>query len=101
MIKNEKQELPKFHETFVPILEVLSNGENLHYNDLRIKVRDKYYSSLPKELLEIRTKSGDLLILNRIGWGKGYLKQAKLIEQPERAYVKITEKGKLFQKKVT
>ncbi len=97
-MKNENQELPKFHETFIPILEVLSNGETLHYNDLRIKVRDKYYSNLPKELLEIRTKSGDLLILNRIGWGKGYLKQAKLIEQPERAYVKITEKGKLFLK---
>jgi restriction system protein len=91
-------ELPKFHETFMPILEVLSNGETLHYNDLRIQVREKFYSNLPKELLELKTKNGDLLILNRIGWGKGYLKQAKLVEQPERALVKITEKGKLFLK---
>ncbi len=87
-------DLPKFHETFIPILEVLSDGEVLHYNELRKRVRDKYYSDLPQELLTQKTKSGDPLILNRIGWGKGYLKQAKMIEQPERAMVKITEKGK-------
>jgi len=87
-------DLPKFHETFIPILEVLSSGEIMHYNELRKRVRDKYYSDLPRELLAKKTKSGDQLILNRIGWGKGYLKQAKLIEQPERAMVKITEKGK-------
>jgi restriction system protein len=87
-------DLPKFHETFIPILEVLSSGEIMHYNELRKKVRDKYYSDLPQELLAKKTKSGDPLILNRIGWGKGYLKQAKLIKQPERAMVKITEKGK-------
>lgn len=91
-------EIPKFHETFEPILSILDSGETLHYNDLRIKVRDKFYSHLPKELLEVRTKSGDLLILNRIGWGKGYLKQAKYIEQPERALVRITDKGRLALK---
>lgn len=87
-------DLPKFHETFIPILEILSNNEIMHYDELRKRVRDKYYSNLPKELLEQRTKSGDPLILNRIGWGKGYLKQAKFVEQPVRAMVKITEKGK-------
>lgn len=86
--------LPKYHETFIPILEVLSSGETLHYNELRKRVRDKYYSDLPEELLNEKTKSGDLLILNRIGWGKAYLKVGKLVQQPERAMIKITEKGK-------
>jgi restriction system protein len=86
--------IPKFHETFIPILSVLSSGELLHYKDLRIKVRDQFYSDLPEELLTQRTKTGDLLILNRIGWGKAYLKAAKIVEQPERAMVKITDKGK-------
>ena len=40
-----------------------------------------------------KTKSGDQLVLNRIGWGKTYLKQAKFVEQPKRAFVQITEKG--------
>lgn len=85
--------LPKYHETFIPILETLSNGKPLHYKDLKIAVRDKYYSDLPDELLDKQTKSGEQLILNRIGWGKAYLKTGKLIFQPERAMVQITEKG--------
>jgi restriction system protein len=87
------KQLPKFHETFIPILEVLSNRETIHYNQLRKLVRDRYYSDLPEELYKLITKGGDPLILNRIGWGKAYLKQAKFVEQPERALVRITEKG--------
>ena len=86
--------LPKYHETFIPILDVLADGKVLHYNELRKQVRDKFYADLPSELLQQRTKSGDILILNRIGWAKAYLKQAELIHQPERALVQITEKGK-------
>lgn len=86
-------DLPKYHETFIPILKVLSDGKVLHYNELRKRVRDEFYADLPQELLEKKTKSGDILILNRIGWAKAYLKQAKMIEQPERAMVKISEKG--------
>ncbi len=89
-----KNELPKFHETFIPILEVLSTGEILHYNELRKRVRDKYFSHLPEDLLSKKTKTGDLLILNRIGWAKSYLKEGKYIHQPERAMVQITAKGK-------
>jgi restriction system protein len=87
-------QIPKFHETFIPILTVLSSGDVLHYEELRRRVRDQFYAELPNELLEQKTTSGDLLILNRIGWGKAYLKQAKFIVQPRRAYVSITEKGK-------
>ena len=70
--------LPKFHETFIPILEVLSDGKIIHYNELRKKVRDEHYSDLPAELLNQRTKSGDLIILNRIGWAKSYLKEGQI-----------------------
>lgn len=87
-------DLPKFHETFNPILEILSDGKTIHYRELLKKVVDKYYSSLPKELLETKTKSGELLILNRIAWGKSYLKKGGYILYPERGMVQITQKGK-------
>lgn len=92
-------QLPKYHETFIPILDILSDGKVIHYNELRKQVRDKYYADLPVELLSERTKAGDPLILNRIGWGKAYLKQAKMIQQPERAMVQITDKGKEILKR--
>lgn len=86
-------QLPKYHETFKPILEILKDGRVVTAGDLRKLVRDQFYSDLPEELLAERTKNGDQLILNRIGWGKAYLKQAKMVEQPERGMVKATEKG--------
>ena len=89
------QELPKFHETFNPILEILSNGKIIHHRELLKNVMDKYYSALPKELLDQKTKTGELLILNRIAWGKSYLKKGGYIFYPERGTVQITDKGKL------
>jgi restriction system protein len=91
-------EIPKFHETFIPILKVLENGETLQARELYQKVIDKFYTELTKEQLEEKTKSGDLLIINRIAWGKSYLKKGGYIEFPKRGFVKITEKGKAHAK---
>ncbi len=89
----ENQNIPKFHETFNPILEILSNGVMIHTRELQELVIEKYYSQLPPELLNEKTKSGEILINNRIAWGKSYLKKGGYIEYPQRGYVKISEKG--------
>lgn len=95
-------ELPKFHETFNPILEILSDEKTIHHRELLVRVLDKYYSDLPQDLLEIKTKSGEKLILNRIAWGKSYLKKGGFITYPERGTVQITQKGKdALSKKVS
>ncbi len=87
-------ELPKYHETFKPILEVLSAKGPLHYKKLGTHVRDKYYSSLPKNLLEETVPStGDNKLLDRIYWGRSHLKLGKFVEYPKRGTVKITDKG--------
>ena len=95
-----KDELPKFHETFNPILDILSNGKIIHVRELQNKVIEKYYSHLSPELLEQKTKSGDILIFNRIAWGKSYLKKGGYIMFPERGMVQITEKGKSQKKEL-
>ncbi|WP_223549969.1 MULTISPECIES: restriction endonuclease [Aestuariivivens] len=87
-------EIPKFHETFIPILKVLKNGETLQAREMYQLVIDQFYSELTKEQLNQKTKSGDRLIINRIAWGKSYLKKGGFIEFPKRGIVKITEKGK-------
>ena len=86
-------EIPKFHETFNPILEILSNGETIHTRELQKLVIEKYFSNLTEEQLSEKTKSGENLINNRIAWGKSYLKKGGYIFYPERGHVKITEKG--------
>src|SRR5690554_8105397 len=88
-----KQELPKFHETFNPILEVLADSEVLHTREMQKRVIERFYSYLPQILLEEKTKSGEILINNRIAWGKSYLKKGGYIHYPSRGHVQITEKG--------
>ncbi len=87
-------ELPKYHETFIPVLEVLSSFDYLKSRELASKVRDNYYSELPSELLEQKTSSGANVLLDRILWGKSYLKMAKFVSYPNRGLVQITDKGK-------
>jgi len=87
-------EIPKFDETFIPILDVLKNGLVLKSRELIEEVKKRFYSELSDENLKRKTKSGDLLIDNRIAWGKSYLKKGGYISFPERGLVKITEKGK-------
>ena len=87
-------ELPKFNETFLPILEVLKDGEIIKGRDLVRLVEERFYADLPQDLLEQTTKSGGRLIENRIAWGKSYLKKGGLVYYPQRSYVQITEKGK-------
>jgi restriction system protein len=87
-------EIPKFHETFIPILNVLENGETLQAREMYQKVIEQFYSNLTKDQLEEKTKSGDRLIINRIAWGKSYLKKGGYIEFPKRGFVRLTEKGK-------
>ena len=87
-------ELPKFNETFSPILQILSSGETISGRELVQLVEQKFYSHLPEDLLSQTTKSGDRLIENRIAWGKSYLKKGGLVHYPQRGHVQITSKGK-------
>jgi restriction system protein len=87
-------ELPKYHEAFIPVLETLSKVDALTSRELSTRVRDHYYSDLPKELLEQKTSTGANVLLDRILWAKSYLKMGKFLAYPKRGIVEITEKGK-------
>lgn len=91
-------DLPKFNETFLPILDVLNDGQIITGRKLLELVERKYYSELPQNLLSQTTKSGERLIENRIAWGKSYLKKGGMVHYPQRGHVQITEKGKSTNK---
>ena len=87
-------ELPKYHETFMPILETLNSINSISSRELAVKVRDKYYFDLPKELLDKKTSTGANTLIDRILWGKSYLKMGKFVFYPKRGMVQIGDKGK-------
>ena len=78
----------------MPILETLNPVDSLKSRELASKVRDAYYSHLPDKLLKQKTSSGANVLLDRVLWGKSYLKMAKFVSYPKRGMVQITEKGK-------
>lgn len=94
-------DIPKFNETFIPILEVLKDGRILKSRELIEEVKARFYLGLSEVQLKLETKSGDLLIDNRIAWGKSYLKKGGYISFPERGQVQITDKGKNHSSNLT
>lgn len=90
--------IPKFYDTFLPILKALQNDEVVETSDLPERLlKDRYFHLTPEELNQ-KMDSGGNLYRNRVNWGKSYLKQGKYISQPSRGLVKITEKGKQLLK---
>ncbi len=100
MIKNktnisvDNTRMPEYHETFTPILIVLNEMGTMKPNELKTTVRDRYYSKLSNDLLNQKTKEGNLIIMEKISWGMFELGKAKMVEKPERGKIGITLKGK-------
>jgi restriction system protein len=59
-------ELPKYHEAFIPVLEILNSIESISSRELATAVRDNYYSDLSQELLSKKTSTGANVLLDRI-----------------------------------
>lgn len=88
------ERLPKYHEIFIPILQTLESKGLLKSRELATLIRDNYYVDLSKDALEKETSSGANVLIDRILWGKSYLKLGKFVSYPKRGTVEITEKGR-------
>lgn len=68
-----KSEIPKYNETFNPILDILKNEFIIHRRELIKKVINKYYTHISKELLEEKIKSGGTIFKSKLNPKKYYL----------------------------
>lgn len=84
--------IPKFDETMLPILQVLSSEETLSLIDVAQILDEKFFNLTDEERKET-VSNGYTRFFDRVGWGRTYLKKAGLLEQPERGKVKITREG--------
>lgn len=90
--------IPKFNEVMLPLLDIVSDGEEHRFADL---VDDlAVYFKLTNDEISALLPSGTYPVFrNRCGWAKTYLTKAGIMTYPRRGYVKITEVGKLLLKK--
>lgn len=84
--------IPDYETIMRPMLEACVDGKVHRVRDLAETLAEKFRLT-PLERAEL-LPSGIVKFVSRVGWAKTYLKQAGLVEQPARAMVHITVRGK-------
>lgn len=84
--------VPEFEEFLLPTLKVLSDGSPLSVQQIRKAVIAAFRFS--DEELKEKTRSGNnTKVIDRITWALTYLRQAGLVDSPQRAYGQISFTG--------
>ena len=84
--------IPKFHELFSDILEVLSSGEPIRRKEVAEKAIARKH--LTDAELSERLKSGWNRAEDRAHWASAYLYYSGAIARPSRGYLQITDFGR-------
>lgn len=84
--------IPKFNETMLPILKIVSDWEEYTL----IEIVEKLYKvfSISEEEKQLKSQNWWWAFYNKVWWWKSYLKQAWLIEYPKRWSFRITDEWK-------
>jgi len=91
-IQGGKMAIPDYETIMRPMLEACADGRGHRVRDLAETLAEEFRLT-PVERAEL-LPSGIVKFVSRVGWTKTYLKQAGLVEQPARAMVRITGRGK-------
>jgi len=89
--------IPDFQTLMLPLLEVLSDKNEHHLQELIFQICD-YFNLTNDERKELLPSGNQEIINNRVSWAKTYLLKAKLIHSPKRATFVITEQGEKILK---
>ena len=84
--------IPDFQTLMLPLLELLKDGKVIKLSDMVELMSDKYHLT-DEERNEWLPSKVQKTMYNRVAWAKQYLKNAELIDSPEKGSFKITQKG--------
>jgi len=85
--------IPDFQTLMLPLLKLAADGRE-HSQSEATEALAKQFNLSEEELGEILPSGRQAKFDNRIGWAKVHMKKAGLLEYPQRAIFKITERGK-------
>lgn len=84
--------IPDFQTIMLPLLQLMSDGEERSINDLVDNLAIKFGIS-EQELNELLPSGKQPIFYNRVGWARTYLVKSCLLETTRRSYVQITNRG--------
>lgn len=87
--------IPTYDQLFYPVMQLLKNGESKRTQELYVELIE--YLKLDREEVEKqRSKSGKVILYDRLSWARTYLVKAGVIESVKRGVVRITDEGVQF-----
>ena len=85
--------IPDYQTFMLPLLRYASDGKEHKMSDAVRDLSDQF--NLTKEDRQALLPSGsNLVIVNRVGWARTYLKKAGLLSAPKRATFQLTDRGR-------
>jgi len=84
--------IPKFNETMLPILEVISDGREYTMSQVIEELYNVF--NVTEEEKKEKIWNWTLAFNNKVWWWKSYIRQAGLISHPKRWVFKITKEWK-------
>ena len=84
--------IPDFQTLMLPVLELLKDGNPVKLSNMVVIMSDKY-NLTEEERNEWLPSKVQKTMYNRVAWAKQYLKNAELIDSPEKGAFVITQKG--------
>jgi len=85
--------IPSYQMIMTPMLDLLTSGQVYTIGEL-IERMAEHFGLTPEERRVLIPSGTFPLFNNRVHWCKTYLKQAGLLEQPQRGKVRITPRGR-------
>ena len=93
--------IPDFQTVMLPLLETLKDGNVWRMNEVTEHLA-KLYKLTDDERNAMLPSGQAPLFANRVAWAKTHLKAARLIDNPNRGRVSISERGRsVLEKKPT
>jgi len=84
--------IPDYQTVMLPLLKYLSDGSEHGLADSVQALADEFALS-PEERQKLLPSGAGLVIRNRVGWARTYLKKAGLLDQTRRGFFKIAPRG--------
>lgn len=84
--------IPDFQSTMIPLLNHLKDGKE-HSNQDIYETLEKQFKLTDEERRRLLPSGKQRVFINRVAWAKSHLKQARLLESPQRGVYKITPRG--------
>ncbi|HVB39324.1 MAG TPA: restriction endonuclease [Terriglobales bacterium] len=84
--------LPSYQKLMLPTLQLLADGAPCAAREINEQLAARL--GLTAEQRRERLAGGNLVLIDRASWARTYMKQAGLIEYPQRGYSRITSRGR-------